>query len=967
MLAVDLDSDPPGFDESKRMPRPEDILQICGSLVRIDTTPDGRDSLGNQADVQTLTAAHASVVDFVKENRVQIGPQLDFFYTRAAMNLEMAETCLIYLLNFVEGKLMLSDDNIIDYPLARFSAELWDDFYREAVASGESGIEMNRVDALVMRLFASPEVMLKWVQLCDPEHETHRAQFDLTISSVKSVMYYAALLGLPGIVSRLIEDGHHVDGGVDDDFGTPLVAACVHGRENVASILLENAADPNLVGQSGLGCPLAAAIEQNHTDIVKLLLKAKGVDLDARRVTPKYTRTARSKPDIRKSNIAAIGTEKRVELSEDMSIREGIHHDIGDSTNVSPDSAELPFPIVMTDKSARSLIYMAAKSGSLETVNALLEAGANPNVQGGPEYTALQAACRWGNADIVEALLKYGADVTLNGGKSGSPLQAACCYPSLRIVKILVEAKVDVNYVGKKPPVVCLLDTTNIRLGDGNPCALYVATTAPDLEIVRPLLRYGAKSHLYGSICHNPLQKPSICSDFAIVQVLLRAGSDVDRKGGKFGTALNAACKRDSIDLVRLLLNHGADPNIQVGGEFDNALQIACSGENLEVVLLLLEHGADANLHGGRYGSALHVAFCQHGNEKVIRALLQYGADITYRGAECYSMLQAAVAGENVTAVNFALQYGFSPNEKDGQFAYPLLRAIYTETCPDSIVLLLLENGADPNLEGEGVDHRDRLFRTPLQHAATVSKATLLLDSGARINTVAGWPGTALHTAIYRGGIQQSSMIKLLIDRGADVNRSGEHVGTPLCYAAGQGELALSRLLVEAGADLQSVDIGGRSPLHLVICSPEATIEYFDYFVELGADPLLSDRRGCSGLHYAARGNSLDIVNRILKRVPDVNVIDAFGWTCLHWAVASTQKSAQVVKSLLDHGCNKDFKDNSGRTALDLAKKFNNADSIAILNNTGNAYLGPSNTDAARAKRLPCWYCDGCRTVRILF
>lgn len=57
MLAVDLNSDPPGFDEGNRMARPEDILKICGSLVRMDKNPKGRNSLGERDEVQTLTAA----------------------------------------------------------------------------------------------------------------------------------------------------------------------------------------------------------------------------------------------------------------------------------------------------------------------------------------------------------------------------------------------------------------------------------------------------------------------------------------------------------------------------------------------------------------------------------------------------------------------------------------------------------------------------------------------------------------------------------------------------------------------------------------------------------------------------------------------------------------------------------------------------------------------------------------------
>ena len=276
MLAVDLTSNPPSFDEENRMPCAEDILKICGSLVRIDQASEGRNSLGERAKVRTLIAVNAFVVDFLKEERVQIGQELEVSYTKAAMNLEMAETCLVYLLGLDENEVVLRDENIKDYPLARFSAELWDDFYREAVASsGQSDVDMTRVNALTMSLFASRETILKWIQLCDPDYDTIRVRFDLPISYVKPGMYYAALLGLPGIVSSLIKDGHSVDEIVFGGCGTPLVAACVYGRDNAVSILLDNGADPNLSGNRHIGCPIAAATKApnglvaNHQLIVE--------------------------------------------------------------------------------------------------------------------------------------------------------------------------------------------------------------------------------------------------------------------------------------------------------------------------------------------------------------------------------------------------------------------------------------------------------------------------------------------------------------------------------------------------------------------------------------------------------------------------------------------------------------------------------------------------------------------------
>ena len=459
MLAVDLNSDPPIFDEENRMPCPEDILKICGNLVRIDQNPEGRNSLGERAEVRTLTAAHASVVDFLKEERVQIGQKLEVFYTRAAMNLEIAETCLAYLLGLVESEVVLRDENISSYPFARFSAELWDDFYREVVASSrESDIDMTRVNALVMRLFASREKMLKWIQLCNPDDDTYKVDFNLPIWYVKSMMYYAALLGLPGIVRSLIRDGHSVDGIVTGGCGTPLVAACMYGRANVVSILLDNGADPNLPGNRHRGCPIAAAIEQNHTEILELLLNTIDVDVNARRFTPQ----ARRKGQKLGAGISEAMTTKAdsgAELAnsvDDLSIIE----DPGSTawTMLQPED-RYHSPNVMNDE---SLVYIAARSGSLEMVNALLNAGADPNREGGHECTALQVACCGGSTDIVETLLNHGANANVYGGDSGSPLQAACACSSLGTVKLLVGVLADVNYVGKKLSVSYLLDTSNL-------------------------------------------------------------------------------------------------------------------------------------------------------------------------------------------------------------------------------------------------------------------------------------------------------------------------------------------------------------------------------------------------------------------------------------------------------------------------------------------------------------------------
>ena len=488
--------------------------------------------------------------------------------------------------------------------------------------------------------------------------------------------------------------------------------------------------------------------------------------------------------------------------------------------------------------------------------------------------------------------------------------------------------------------------------------ALYLASIARDLEMVGVLLEHGARTDLYGGVHDNPLLVASDHGDIAMVQMLLNAGSDVNRKGGENGTALNAACSNQSADLVRLLLKHDADPNIQGLWVLDNALQNACLFDDASIALLLLEHEADPNLHGGRYGSALHAAFST-GNEVIIRALLAKSADPRYKGGRYYSILQAAVASKNETAVKIALECGLSPNEKGGWFTYPLLRATGTQTCPDSIVKLLLEAEADPNLEREGDDPTDQTFRTALQHATTISKANLLLDSGAEMNTISGWHGTALHNAIT---YDRYLLTKFLVDRGADVNIEAEDIASPLGLACANADFASARLLVEAGADLGSTDLGGHSALHMAICNSEAAIELFEYLVDLGSDPLLLDQRGCNGLHYAARANNLAALTKILDGGPEINATDQYGWTPLHWAAASTRRSTNVIKTLLDEGADLNIEDKVGRRALDLATKFNNTETMAILKGTRNLHIESSGDIAAKN-----FYCDGCLIVRKFF
>ena len=495
--------------------------------------------------------------------------------------------------------------------------------------------------------------------------------------------------------------------------------------------------------------------------------------------------------------------------------------------------------------------------------------------------------------------------------------------------------------------------------------ALYQASKFKRADVVKLLLKYGADTDIHVNGEDTPLLAAVRAGAREVFEILLDAGSDVNQKGKTSGTALYMGCRSRDTEMVRLLLAHGADPNIQQCGRYDHALQAACASGYEEIVDLLLIRGARTDLTGGYFDNALQAA-CVAGNISITRMLLSHGADAMRIGGVCGNAMLAAVSGKNETIIDLLLGLGVSINEKGGNVTYPLLYALYLKAWDgrDSLVHHLLVRGADPNLELE--DHRKlqhtRLTRrTALQFAESISLTTILLDHGAQINIIVGGYITALIDAVLW---KSEGVVRLLIDRGADFNLSTESFGSPLVTACIAGRLEIVKLLIEKGADLHTTNQIGHSALLVTASSRESGLDMFELMIRQGFDPLQGDKRGCNCLHYAARAQKSDHIKWMLARGINVNVTDNNGWSSLHWAVASTDDSAEVVKLLLERGSDKSIRDKQGRTAFDIAKIFKRTEEIAMLANHAQMNNKSSYHDEPLVQsRRGDWVCDGCDIV----
>ncbi|MHA1730657.1 MAG: ankyrin repeat domain-containing protein [Promethearchaeota archaeon] len=258
-------------------------------------------------------------------------------------------------------------------------------------------------------------------------------------------------------------------------------------------------------------------------------------------------------------------------------------------------------------------LWEAAKAGDLDGVKEAIASGADINSMSEWEGTALHSAASGGHLEVVDYLLGAGADPLLKNGVDFIPLHLAARDGHADVVKLLLEkgGRVperiysDVMYVASMsvhgtPQIQEMLakyqikmidpDTSELEKGEAK---LIESAAAGDLDGVKEALASGVSPDAVDSRDTSALRWAVQRGHSEVVKVLLDAGADVDKQSYTGWTALMDACFfSGDIEMVRMLLSAGADPNLgtEVNG---TALMFASLGGFVEVVRVLLEAGAD--------------------------------------------------------------------------------------------------------------------------------------------------------------------------------------------------------------------------------------------------------------------------------------------------------------------------------------------------------------------------------------
>lgn len=162
-----------------------------------------------------------------------------------------------------------------------------------------------------------------------------------------------------------------------------------------------------------------------------------------------------------------------------------------------------------------------------------------------------------------------------------------------------------------------------------------------------------------------------------VVELLLEKGADPNIKNDAGVPALLLACRYSNTDstlkTVKLLLDYGADPNIQ-DNEGTTPLMVSCrysdGDSNVETVELLLDSGADPNIQDNVGVTALIFAtwsLDDGSNIETVKLLLQAGANVNLKSSDGWSALMLAGRYFNREAIELLLRYGAEPYEALGR------------------------------------------------------------------------------------------------------------------------------------------------------------------------------------------------------------------------------------------------------------------------------------------------------------
>lgn len=779
MVAFSVDDLPRNIDDEYI---DGEIKNLCGSLIELRD-----DSSCPGPEFRTIHLVHASVHEFLLEKLPVppfVGPLPGITRLSSAQHATLAAHCI----RFLDCPEAWESSEGDCRSFANYATYSWFRHLRDSESCYDT------VSDLVEN-FMRPgnDNFKKWQELYE------REDFVTAWKSATS-FYYACLFGLVPAMDYLYINEDIDINSVGGKYGTPLQATCTQGHIDAFQRLALWKANITVHG-GRFNNALNAAAWHGRLSMVKTLLCIGGT-------------TYSMDPEKHEAMTIAAG-QGHVDVVQLL---------LSQGAEASPLDLFYSFQRQFGERSAIvTPLHAAAINDHFDTVELLLDHGADPNIPNDDGETALHLAVVGNLHGIVELLFQHSANANIHG-RWGPPLLLAAANGYLNIVIQLIDQKavLDVGDCDKSTP-------------------LHHAAQFGHAAVVGLLLEKGATANAQNASGRTPLHTAAGNGQLTTIEVLIDEGAAVNIRDEAGSTALYDSILNDHFEVAEFLLQKGATPRTAVDGW--TPLHFAVSKGAFDLVMSLIQHGADKNAQTHAGWTPLHCAI--GGNHLgLAESLLEQGAAIKANKTGWTPLhLAARRAQHNVTIQ--LLERGADINARTEHGLTPL---------------------AFSNSPNEEVNDQQRL-----------EEVRLLFRQGAAFNSDSRcW--SPLHIAAREDHCQ---IIAYYLDQGIDINAQTNCGRTALWIAIDNGSLGTAELLIGRGAEVDISDRDGEVALHVAV--EHEDLRFAQSLIERNCNVNVLSKEGISSLRRAIEWGTDEVVEYLIRSGAKLDAMDCYGMRCSDW------------------------------------------------------------------------------------
>lgn len=547
-----------------------------------------------------------------------------------------------------------------------------------------------------------------------------------------------------------------------------------------------------------------------------------------------------------------------------------------------------------------SSLHIAAYSGLSRFAAKLINDGHDVESLDSTSRTPLHWASQRGHANVAFLLLQNGAQPNRDDRRGMTPLHEAAKRNHAEIVELLVKSGVDPltpktreNHAGR------------IRGGEsltrGETPLQYVCEQSHTESLLKMIPHLSAKG-LEEALCE-------CCryGKFEAVNLLLHESSVSPNSQFSGATALYLATHSADFKCVEALLTRGADPNVTSRWHPKPKRRGMEGRANIESTPLDMV----AILWSTKSSAVMRP---------ILQLLLDHGAHLESRdghGSTPFLNIRQERGITSTEAIRAFLLAGANPAASDN-FGNTMLHCCVKTNRDFEIMKLLLDHGADINALGRG-------GFTPLHESFSMSDSNtnkppavkgievsrFLLEKGARSDIKNETGATALEYAASQEKCDLATF-RLVLSRCSDVDALNQCLSNLGKSRPTEDKIVMIRSLISSGADLESKDKNGRTPL-LRSVQNQST---FEALLHCGALLGAVDAKGRGVLHMAAHLVMVPRLRELVQLGLNPSSVDSNGSNLLHEIVGDRSLKEELVKVLLDWGISINSRNLSGQTCL---------------------------------------------------